>query len=155
MTWLSEGDSVSSIPRADSAGASAVSAAPADPSLNQLVGQFSQQVTTLFRDELKLAQLEMTGKAKRAGIGAGAFGFAGVLALYGGGCLVACLVLALVGPLGTWGAALVVGAALLLIAGVAALIGLKQIKRAVPPAPTEAIAGVKQDVNAIKPGGHA
>ncbi|MGN6607501.1 MAG: phage holin family protein [Jatrophihabitans sp.] len=133
----------------------ATSASGSEPSLNQLVGQFSQQVTTLFRDELKLAQLEMTGKAKRAGIGAGALGTAAVLALYGGGCLVACVILALVGPLGTWGAALVVGGVLVVVAGLAALVGLLQIKKATPPAPTETIASVKLDVNAIKPGGHA
>jgi len=131
------------------------SANAGDASLNQLVGQFSQQVTTLFRDELKLAQLEMTGKAKKAGIGVGAFGAGGVLALYGGGALVACAILALIGPLGTWGAALCVGAVLLVLAGIAALVGRRQVKRAGTPAPTEAIASVKRDVNAIKPGGHA
>lgn len=124
-----------------------------DASLNQLVGQFSQQVTTLFRDELKLAQLEMSAKAKRAGAGAGMFGAAGVLAVYAVGALVACAIMALIGPLGTWGAALTVGLVLLVVAGVAALLGKGQVKKATPVAPAEAIAGVKSDVNALKPGG--
>ena len=58
----------------------------------QLVKQLSEQVSRLVRDELKLASVEMTGKAKTAAKGAGLFGGGGVLALYGGGCLVACAV---------------------------------------------------------------
>ena len=54
----------------------------------QLVKQLSEQVSRLVRDELKLATVEMTGKAKTAGKGAGMFGGGGVMALYGpGACL--------------------------------------------------------------------
>jgi hypothetical protein len=40
----------------------------------ELVRQLSEQVSVLVRDELKLAQLEMTRKAKQAGAGAGMLG---------------------------------------------------------------------------------
>lgn len=121
-----------------------------DASLNELVTQVTQQVSTLLRDEIRLAQLEMTKKAKRAGMGAGLFGGVGIFAVYGLLCLVAAAVLALVGPLGTWLAALVVGGGLFVLAGMAALVALPLMKAASPPAPTEALAEVKQDVNAIK-----
>lgn len=121
-----------------------------DASLNELVLQVAQQVSTLMRDELRLAQLEMSAKAKRAGIGAGLFGGVGLFAALGLMCLVAAAVLGLVGPLGTWLAALVVGAALLLLAGIAALVAKRQVQAATPPAPTEALASVKEDVNTIK-----
>jgi hypothetical protein len=42
-----------------------------DRPTGELVKQLSEQVSVLIRDELKLAQLEMTGKGKQAGVGAG------------------------------------------------------------------------------------
>ena len=59
----------------------------------------SEQVSTLVRDELKLAQLEMTRKGKQAGIGVGMLGGGGVIALYGIGCLIACAIIAISGLL--------------------------------------------------------
>ena len=49
-----------------------------------------------------------------------------------------------------WLAALIVGAALLAIAGVAALMGKGRIKQATPPVPAEAVESVKADVEEIK-----
>jgi hypothetical protein len=53
----------------------------------ELVHRLSEQVSTLVRDELALARIEMVEKGKRAGKGAGLLGGAGVLALYGVGAL--------------------------------------------------------------------
>ena len=61
----------------------------------ELVKQLSEQVSVLVREELKLAQLEMTRKGKQAGVGAGMLGGGGVIALYGLGCLIACVILAI------------------------------------------------------------
>ena len=41
----------------------------------------SEQVSVLVRDELKLAQIEMAGKGKRAGAGIGMLGGGGLVAL--------------------------------------------------------------------------
>jgi hypothetical protein len=49
-----------------------------------------------------------------------------------------------------WLAALIVGVALLAIAGVAALIGKSRIQQAAPPVPTEAAGSVKADVAEIR-----
>jgi Putative Actinobacterial Holin-X, holin superfamily III len=119
-------------------------------STGELVKQLTEQVATLVRDELKLAQLEMTRKGKQAGLGAGLLGGGGLIALYGVGCLIACAVIGLSHVVQPWLAALIVGAALLAVAGVAALTGKGRIQRAAPPVPTEAAGRVKADVEEIR-----
>ncbi|GAA4804127.1 phage holin family protein [Nocardioides caeni] len=121
-----------------------------DPTTGELVARVTEDVRTLVRDELRLAQLEMTGKAKRAGIGAGLFGAAGLLALYGVAVLVAAAVIALALAVPAWLSALLVGLALLAGAGVAAVVGKGQVAEATPPVPEAALAGVKADIDAVK-----
>lgn len=120
------------------------------PTTGELINRLSQDVTQLIRDELKLAQVEVTGKAKKAGLGAGMFGAAGVLALYGLGVLIATAVLALALAMPGWLAALIVAVVLFAGAGIAALLGKKQVAEAAPPVPTRAVENVKQDVDAVR-----
>jgi membrane protein len=121
-----------------------------DKPVGELFQQLSTQTSTLIRQEIKLAQLELQAKGKRAGLGAGMFGGAGVVALYGVGALVAAAILALATALDAWLAALIVGAVLLLVAGVLALSGKKQVKQATPPVPEQALASVQRDVDVVK-----
>ena len=125
-----------------------------EPSTGELVKRLSEQVSTLVRNELKLAQLEMTRKGKQAGIGAGMLGGSGLIALYGVGCLLACAILGLSRVLEPWLAALIVGAALLLVSGVAALLGRARLKKAAPLVPAQATDSVKADVNEIRERAH-
>jgi uncharacterized membrane protein YqjE len=118
--------------------------------IGELVKQLSEQTSTLVRKELKLAQLEMTEKGKRAGIGAGLFGGAGLVALFGAGTLIAAIVMLLATAMDAWLAALIVAVALLAIAGIAALMGKKQVEQAVPPQPEQAIQSTKRDVDEVK-----
>ena len=129
-------------------------AAQQQPSAGELVSQLSEQTSRLIRDELRLAQLELTAKGKRAGAGIGLFGGAGVLAFYGGACVIAAIIIALAGPLPDWLAALIVGVALLIVAGVAALVGKREVSAATPPVPQEAVAGLKQDAQTLNPRSH-
>jgi Putative Actinobacterial Holin-X, holin superfamily III len=119
-------------------------------STGDLVKLMSEQVSTLVRDELKLAQLEMTRKGKQAGVGAGLLGGSGLVALYGVACLIACAIIAIAGVVSAWLAALVVGAALLAGAAAAALLGKGRLQKAAPPVPGQAVASVKTDVDVIK-----
>ena len=121
-----------------------------DSSLGELVSLLSEHTSQLVRDELRLAQVEMAQKGKKAGIGVGLFGGAGLFALYGVGCLVTAAVLGLAVPLPGWAAALIVGGALFVIAGLAALVGKREVTEAVPPVPKEALASIKLDVAAAK-----
>src|ERR1051326_5532265 len=91
-------------------------AAAGGRSTGELVRLLTEQVSTLVRDELKLAQLEMTRKGKEAGTGIGLTGAGGLIALYGVACLIGCAIIAISHVIAAWLAALIVGAALLVIA---------------------------------------
>jgi Putative Actinobacterial Holin-X, holin superfamily III len=123
-------------------------------SAGELVKELSELVPRLVRDELKLAQVEMTQKGKQMGIGAGAFAGSGLIALYAVGCLLACAIIAISGVIAAWLSALIVGGALLAVSGIAALIGKKRLTRATPPVPRQAIDSVQADVEEIKEKAH-
>jgi hypothetical protein len=123
---------------------------PSDASLGELVASISQQTSRLVRDEMKLAQAEMAAKGKKAGLGAGLFGGAGLLSLFGLACLISAAALGLTYVVPGWAAALIVGALLFAVAGVAAMIGKREVSEATPPVPEEAVAGVKQDLQVLK-----
>jgi hypothetical protein len=129
---------------------SMAAASAAERSAGDLVKDLSEQVSRLVRDELKLAQVEMTAKGKRAGAGAGLLGGSGLLALYGAACLLAAAIIGLARVVPAWLAALIVGAAVLAVAGVVALLGRGQFKKAVPPVPEQAVDSVKADVAEVK-----
>jgi hypothetical protein len=131
-------------------GTTSTSTGTTDPSLGELVGSVTSDLSRLVRDELRLAQAEVTAKAKTAGVGVGAFGAAGVLALYAVGLLLATAVLALSTVLPGWLAALIVAVVVLVVAGIAALVGKKKVDEAGPPVPTRAVASVQTDVQEIK-----
>ncbi len=131
--------------------ASTDTAGPAsDATTGQLIARLSEQTSTLVRDEMRLAQAEYSAKAKHAVTGLGMFGAGGLLALYGLGALVAAAVLALVLVVPAWAAALIVGAALLAVAGAISLVGKKQVQQATPAAPEKTVRSVKRDIDDVK-----
>ncbi|MEU9307793.1 phage holin family protein [Streptomyces sp. NPDC048256] len=122
--------------------------------VGELVGQATEQLSRLVRQELALAKHEFTEKGRRAGRGggllgaAGAFAYAGLLALAGAG------VAALSLTLPVWAAALIVTAVLFVIAGVLAAVGRGQLRRAAPPTPEQALGSVRADIEEIKERAH-
>ena len=133
---------------------SAGPAATGERSAGDLVKELSELVPRLVRDEIKLAQVETTQKAKQVGIGAGAFAGSGLVALYAVGCLLACAIIGLSGVVAAWLAALIVGAALLAVSGIAALVGKSRLNKGTPPVPKEAISSVQADVQEVKEKAH-
>ena len=121
-----------------------------DRPMAELVRQLSDQTTTLVRQEIELAKAEMTAKGKQVGIGAGAFGGAGLVGLYAVGAITACLILALSTAVAGWLAALIVGVVYAAIAGVLALVGKKKTQAGGPPVPERAISSTKEDVEWAK-----
>ncbi len=121
-----------------------------DRPVAELLREFSEQTTTLVRQELELAKLELTEKGKRAGIGAGMFGGAGVVGLYAVGALTAALILVLATAMTAWLAALIVGVVYAVIAGILALTGKSKVQQAIPPLPEQATESVKEDVQWTK-----
>ncbi len=121
-----------------------------DRPVGELLRELSEQTTTLVRQELELAKLELTEKGKRAGVGAGMFGGAGVVGLYAVGALTACLILALATAMTGWLAALIVAVVYGAGAGLLALSGKSKVQQAVPPVPEQATESVKEDVQWTK-----
>ena len=122
----------------------------ADRPLGELVQDLSRQTSTLIRQEMRLAQAELTEKGRHAGKGAGMFGGAGLVALYGVGALVAAAILGLATVLEPWIAAAAIGVLLLVIAGILALTGKKELDEVGPPKPEQAMESVQRDVETVK-----
>jgi uncharacterized membrane protein YqjE len=116
----------------------------------ELLKQLSDQTTSLVRQEIELAKLEFREKGKKAGIGAGMFGGAGLFGLYAVGALTATIILALATFLPGWVAALIVTLVYGAVAGVLALRGKSQVKEATPPVPEQAVQTTKEDVRWVK-----
>jgi uncharacterized membrane protein YqjE len=119
-------------------------------SVGELVQQVSQQTATLVRQEMRLAQVELQEKGKRAGIGAGMFGGAGLVALYGVGAVVAAVIMLVATAIEPWVSALIVGVVLLATAGIVALLARRQVEQATPPKPERAMESMQDDVEHVK-----
>jgi uncharacterized membrane protein YqjE len=120
-----------------------------EKSAAELVHDLTEQFTHLARTEIRLAVREVQDKARHAGIGAATIGAAGVLAGYGVAVVLAGVVLLIALALPAWVAAMIVGAVLLLTAGVAALVARKQFRRSAPM-PSDAVASAKEDIQVVK-----
>src|SRR5215471_1288969 len=83
-----------------------------DPTMGALVHDLTQQVPQLIRSEIRLAQVEMTEKGKRAGLGIGMFSAAGLLAFFGLACIITTAILGLAHALPDWLSALIVAVVL-------------------------------------------
>jgi MFS family permease len=123
---------------------------PSQASIAELVQQLSEQTSRLARQEVELAKAELAEKGKRAGIGVGMFGGAGVFVFYAFGALTAAAILGLAKAVAAWAAALIVAAVLGAVAGLLALQGKNKVEQATPPVPEQAAESVKEDVEWTK-----
>ena len=119
-------------------------------SIRELLDQLSEDVRGLVRAEVGVIRAELEEKVRRLAVGGALIAVAGVLALTALGAAVATAIIALASVLATWLAALIVTIVLLLLAGIAVLVGLKILRRGVPPAPTESVDSIKEDVSWVK-----
>jgi membrane protein implicated in regulation of membrane protease activity len=110
------------------------SSAAAEPSIGTLVQSAMADLSTLVRSEIELAKSEIGVSAKKGAIGGGMFGAAGVIAGFSMFFLFIALAEGLT-ALGVprWLSYLIVWVALLLVAGVLALIGRSLIKKIEKP----------------------
>jgi membrane protein implicated in regulation of membrane protease activity len=105
-----------------------------EPSIGTLVQSAMADVSTLIRAEVELAKAEVGTSAKKAGIGGGAFGAAGVVLAYSGfffGIAFAEFLTWL--GLERWISYLIVWFLLVLLAGVAALVGRRFMRKIEKP----------------------
>jgi uncharacterized membrane protein YqjE len=127
-------------------------AAPEDArerGIGELVKDLASQTSTLVRQEIKLAQAEVTEKGKVAGRGAGMLGGAAVAALLMLGALTALIIVVLDSFLGLWLAILIVTVLWGIVAAVLAQAGRKSLREATPPVP-QTVETVKEDIQWAK-----
>ena len=124
--------------------------ATARKSLFSLIADLPRLVIGQVKNEVEQFKRELIGKLKHAGIGVGLFAGAGFVAFFLFAVLISAAILAFATIMPGWLAALIVAGILLLIVVILVLVGLRQVKQGVPPAPTETIKSVKKDVNVIK-----
>ncbi|MFE5908947.1 phage holin family protein [Streptomyces wedmorensis] len=127
---------------------------PTEEPVGDLVSRASRQISELVREEIRLAQAEMTRKGRRLGVGGGLFGGAGLVGFLAAQALVGGLIAALALLLPVWASALVIAALLAAVAAVTAVAGKKQIARAGAPVPEQTIDSVKADMAEIKEAAH-
>ena len=107
---------------------------PAEPSVGSLVQSAMSDLSTLIRSEVELAKAEIGTSAKKAGIGAGAFGAAGVVLAFSMFFLFIAIAEAITAlGLPRWISYLIVFFFLVLVAAIAAFIGLRTIKKIEKP----------------------
>jgi len=117
--------------------------------IGELVKDLASQTSTLVRQEIKLAQAEVTEKGKVAGRGAGMLAGAAVAALLMLGALTALIIVALDSFLGLWLAILIATVLWGIVAAVLAQTGRKALQAATPPVP-QTVETVKEDIQWAK-----
>ena len=118
--------------------------------VGELVKDLAGQTSTLVRQEIQLAQAELTTKGKLAGRGAGMLAGAAVAGLLALMALTAVLIAALDTAMPLWLAALIVTLLWAAITGVLAARGRKELQHATPPVPEQTVETVKEDIQWAK-----
>ena len=118
--------------------------------LLRLIGDLPRLVIAQVKNEIEQLKKEMIAKLTHAGIGIGLFAGAAFLGFFLFAVLLSAAILGLATVVPAWLAALIIAGFLLILITVLVLIGLRQVKQGVPPAPTETMKSVKKDVNAIR-----
>jgi hypothetical protein len=117
----------------------------AEKSLGEIVNDVSQKATLLVREEIELAKAEVTTKATRIGKGVAAFGGAAFVGLLGLIFVFETLAWGFQDWLDVkpWVGFGITTVLLFVLAAVAALVGVRLVKRGSPPTPDMAIEEAK------------
>jgi len=121
-----------------------------EQSFGTLLSELSSDLSTLVRQEIELARVEMTAKAKEAGKGIGMLVGAGVAGLAVLGAFTAFLISLLAEWMPVWAASIIVTVLWAIVAFVLLRRGQRQLKEAMPPKPEQTIETVKEDVQWAK-----
>lgn len=107
--------------------------APGEASIGTLIKDATANVSTLVRGEIELAKTEITDQVKKGAMGGGFFAVAGVIAGFSLFFLFFTMAEVLDLWLPRWAAFLIVFIFMLVLAGIAALIGLQKVKKVGAP----------------------
>jgi tetrahydromethanopterin S-methyltransferase subunit C len=119
-------------------------------SIFRLIGDLPGALMALVRAELDSLKSEIAGKLKAAGIGIGLLVGAALFGFFLLTVLITAAILGLATALPAWAAALIVAGVLLIITAVLALLGISNLQKGIPPAPTETVKSIKKDVETLK-----
>ena len=120
-----------------------------DRSIGELFSELASETSTLIRQEVALAQVEITQKASKAGknvgyLAVGGFvGYAGLLAIIAG------VILAMANFMPAWLAAIIVGAIIGVVSYVLVSSALTELRN-MDVAPTETVETIKEDARWLK-----
>jgi hypothetical protein len=115
--------------------------------------EVAEHASSLARLELELAILEVKRKVRALGLGIGTLVGAGLFILFALGFALAAAAAALALAVSTWLALLIVSGGLILSALLLALIGVKTIRKGVPPVPEQAVAEARLTTEALRGNG--
>ncbi len=119
-------------------------------SVGALIGEVTKDLSTLMRQELELAKVEMKAEAKKAGQGAGMFGAAGFAGYMVALFLSLALMWALASAIPTGWSALIVAVLWGIVGAVAFVMGRKKFQQ-VNPKPERTVDTLSQVPGALKP----
>lgn len=115
-----------------------------EPTIGELISDLSSNASLLVGQEMQLAKVELSHKIFQAGRELTIIGIGGLLANAALLALTAALILGLEMWMPLWGAALVVGVGLAVIAGLLIWSGVQSLKN-IDPMPTQTIDSLKEN----------
>lgn len=121
-----------------------------DRSLGTIIKELTADISRLFRSEIALLKLEVKDTVIKLGSGSALFAAAVFFALCGLALLFVTVVLALVvAGLPAWASTLIVGAGLLIIAAILAVVGKRKFA-SVEFVPNKSVENIRTDIETIK-----
>ncbi len=122
---------------------------PEETSVGQLISEISDDLSTLFRQEVELAKAEVRQEARKAGKAAGMLGGAGFAGYMVALLLTLALVAALSNVMDPGWAALIVAVVWAIIGAVLYVTGRQRL-RTVSPVPRQTVDTLKEDAQWLK-----
>jgi uncharacterized membrane protein YqjE len=122
----------------------------ADRPIGELLRELGDEISTLVRQEIALAKVEIAEKTKPAIASAGMFGGTALLSLGAFGALTAFLIALIALWVPVWASALIVTVVYGVVAFVLAQTGKKKLHEAAPLVPEQTAQTVKEDIEWAK-----
>jgi hypothetical protein len=119
-------------------------------SLGELMKQLADQMSRLFRNEVRLARAEMTGKTQAYARAAAMLGAAAAVGLLAGFALTLFLIYLLGLAVPLWAAALIVTVVYGVVASALLLAGKRKLDEVRTPVPEQTVESVKEDVEWLR-----
>ena len=115
----------------------------------ELTMRLGDQISRLVRAEIALAKAELTASTRQMVLGGMLLGGAAGIAIAAFAVFIAASVAAIALKLPVWAAALIIGGALMAVAGVLAMLGRRRLRRGTPPL-AGAVGTVRADIAEIR-----